>query len=372
MKKVIIIGGGLAGLISAIRISRAGIRCLLVERKTYPFHRVCGEYISNETVPFLKREKLYPETFQPPVINQFQLSSVSGKTTKLNLDLGGFGISRFNFDHFLYREAINSGTEVIQQQEVESVDFNETRNEFEVSIGKERYAADLVIGSFGKRSKLDGTLARKFMQRRSPYVGIKYHIRTEHPDNLIALHNFNGGYCGTSNIEQGKTNLCYLVHRDQVKRYKDIREMEEQVLFRNPMLKSIFSKAEFIFNKPETINEISFETKEPVWRHILMAGDAAGMIAPLCGNGMAMAIHSGKIISDLIIRAIKEKRNREWIEQVYSHQWNDTFAGRLRIGRFIQNNLFGSEWSSRLAVNLAVYSRPVATFIIRNTHGDFF
>ena len=70
--------------------------------------------------------------------------------------------------------------------------------------------------------------------------------------------------------------------------------MERQVLLKNPHLKRIFSEADFVFGRPEVINEISFETKDPVENHILMAGDAAGMITPVCGNGMAIAIHSGK------------------------------------------------------------------------------
>lgn len=366
------IGGGLAGLISAIRLSRAGIPCTLLEKKQYPFHRVCGEYVSNETVPFLRREGLFPELFHPPAINDFQLSSVSGRSKKLPLDLGGFGISRFSFDHHLVQLALEAGVEVIQKQEVDTVEFNNEGDQFIVHAGQQQLTGDFVIGAFGKRSKLDGVFARKFMQKRSPYVGVKYHIRIEHPPNLIALHNFNGGYCGISNIEDDKTNLCYLVHREQVKQFKNIKEMEEQVLFRNPILKSIFFNAQFLFQKPETINEISFETKEPVWNHILMTGDAAGMIAPLCGNGMAMAIHSGKILSDTLIQAADKNRNRAWIEHTYAYHWKKTFANRLRIGRFIQNSLFGREWSSRLAVNLTVYSEHLARLIIKNTHGTPF
>jgi menaquinone-9 beta-reductase len=368
MKKVIIIGGGLAGLISAIRLTRFGISCTLFEKKQYPFHRVCGEYISNETMPFLKRENLFPSDFLPPFINQFTLSSVSGKSKKLTLDLGGFGISRYVFDHFLYQQALKEGVEIVHR-EVDNIFFNQERNQLEVIIESEIHLADYVIGSFGKRSKLDIGLNRSFIRKRSPYVGVKYHILTNHPANEIALHNFNGGYCGISNIEEGKTNLCYLVHRDQVRRHKTIPELEEQVLFRNPFLKSVFMNSAFLFEKPETINEISFETKEPVLNHILMAGDAAGMITPLCGNGMALAIHSGKLVSDLIIQAKKENHNRKWVEQSYWHQWTNAFSQRLRIGRLVQNTLFGSEWSSRVAVSLAIQSEPIAKLIIRNTHG---
>lgn len=378
MESVIIIGGGLAGLITSIRLARWNIACTVIEKKKYPFHKVCGEYISNETVPFLRKEGLYPETFDPPQINQFQLSSVKGNSTMLPLDFGGFGISRYQFDHFLFEKAKEAGVEFLLNTEADAVDF--AGDSFEVKMSNRSLTASIVVGAFGKRSKLDHQLDRNFFRRRSPYVGVKYHLRGDHPHNLISLHNFRGGYCGISNIEEGKTNLCYLTHRDNVKGFGGISEMESSVLFENPHVRSIFKNSEFLFEKPETINEISFETKEPVWNHILMTGDAAGMITPLCGNGMAMAIHSAKILSDLIKENFKpalsagmpENFNRAHLEKEYTYNWNKMFAHRLWIGRQIQHKLFGSEWSSSLAVNLAIYSKPVAKLIIKNTHGEAF
>ena len=96
--QVVIVGGGISGLLTAIQLAKAGIPCYVVEKKNYPFHRVCGEYISNETVPFLKSRNLFPDQFNPPRIQRFQLSSVRGKNKILPLDLGGFGISRYTFD----------------------------------------------------------------------------------------------------------------------------------------------------------------------------------------------------------------------------------------------------------------------------------
>lgn len=366
MKRVIIIGGGLAGLITSILLTRAGISCRLIEKKTYPFHRVCGEYISNEVVPFLKSMGLYPQRFNPPVISNFQLSSVRGKSEVMPLDLGGFGISRYSFDHFLYEHARALGVEFILNEEVEMVRF---KNElFQVKTQRLELEADIVIGAFGKRSKVDYQLNRKFIHHRSPYVGVKYHIRSDHPDDRIALHNFPGGYCGISNIEDGKTTLCYLSHRDNLRQSGSISEMEENFLFRNPLLRSIFAGSEFLFKKPEVINEISFVTKTPIEHHILIAGDAAGMIAPLCGNGMAMAIRSAKILSEHISLFANGALTRDGLEKSYQSAWNVNFSKRLWMGRQIQR-LFGNSFTSDIAVNLAISFRPLANTIIRNTHG---
>jgi flavin-dependent dehydrogenase len=369
VKKTIIVGGGLAGLITANVLGRAGKACTVIERKNYPFHRVCGEYISNETVPYLSSLGLYPEKFIPEKINHFQLTSVNGKSVELPLELGGFGISRYSFDEFLYQNAKSVGVEFILNSEVESILF--ANDLFEIKTNQQTLNADIVIGAFGKRSKLDMKLNRNFIDQRSPYVAVKYHIRTDHPPYLISLHNFQDGYCGISNIEDGKSCLCYLTHRNNLKEHGSIKSMEEDVLFKNPFLKSIFSNSDFLFDKPETINEISFSTKEPVKDNILMCGDAAGMITPLCGNGMAMAIHSSKILSELIISFCEEKISREELEKKYSRQWYSKFAKRLWAGRQIQK-LFGSVRASDFAVNLARHAKPVARFLISKTHGEAF
>ena len=324
LKRVVIIGGGLAGLTCALQLGRARIPCTVIEKKEYPFHRVCGEYISNEVVPFLKASGLYPAEFNPPQIKNFLLSAVNGRHEKMKLDLGGFGISRFTFDNFLFNKAKEAGAEFLLNEEVETVTFAD--NKFKVHTTRTEIEADVVIGAFGKRSKMDRFLSRRFLNVKSPYVGVKYHIRCEHPDDLIALHNFPGGYCGISNIEEKKTTLCYLTHRDALKRFKNIHAMEQSVLFKNPFLRDIFTNSEFLFQKPEVINEVSFVTKSPIEDHILMAGDSAGMIAPLCGNGMAMAIHSGKILSELIIEYVNAPgRSRDWLEKSYVNAWNTHF-----------------------------------------------
>jgi flavin-dependent dehydrogenase len=137
-------------------------------------------------------------------------------------------------------------------------------------------------------------------------------------------------------------------------------------------LKSIFTNSEFLFDKPEVINEVSFLTKAPVEDHVLMVGDSAGMIAPLCGNGMAMAIHSGKILSDLVIEYFKDpNHSRDWLEKSYASQWDANFRRRLWIGRQVQR-LFGNAISSQLAIALTISSRPLANLIIKNTHGQPF
>jgi menaquinone-9 beta-reductase len=342
---------------------------MLIEKKSYPVHRVCGEYVSNEALPFLKREGLFPEKFSPPQIDEFVLSSVTGKLSTMKLDLGGFGISRFSLDFFLYQIAKDLGVDFLLETEATTVKFADNR--FYVSTESSSFESDVVIGAQGKRSKLDVSLKRSFIEKRSPYIGIKYHARNDHPANQIALHNFEGGYCGINRVEDGVSNICYLSERSNLRDHGNIEALEKNVLFKNPRLKEIFDNSDFLFKKPEVINEISFETKSPIEDHILMAGDSAGMITPLCGNGMAIAIHSAKIAAEIIPAFIEKKISRPAMELRYTHLWSKNFSGRLWRGRKIQN-LFGNQSLSAAAVNLVLHSRPLANLLVRNTHGSPF
>lgn len=369
MRNIIIIGGGLAGLINAYRLARQGLEVHLFERKQYPFHRVCGEYISNEVTPFLQNEGIYPEDFDPPVITSFRLSSIRGREALLPLDPGGFGISRFSFDHFLYNKCVEAGVTFIHET-VSEWGFADDVFSVQTNSGN-KFTARVLIGAFGKRSNLDKWMDRDFMKRRSPYIGVKYHIRYDHPVDEIALHNFRGGYCGISKVENGISNLCYLAHRDTLRGSGKIEVMEEQVVKENPHLAAIYRDAEFLFERPEVINEISFESKQPVENHVLMCGDSAGMITPLCGNGMAMAIHGAKICSDLVIRFMSGEINRQELEGSYRKAWLRQFRRRLWAGRKIQN-LFGGILASGFAVSLAKNVRPVSGFLVNLTHGKPF
>lgn len=371
MKKIIVIGGGLAGLVSSIELSKAGFSVTLFEKKKYPFHRVCGEYISNEVLPFLRENRLLPENIDLPQISQFELSSIKGKTLRLPLDLGGFGISRFLLDQQLAEKAREMGAEIYEQTSVIDCAFHRDHFRIETSKGQ-FFEAEIVIGSFGKSSILDRKLNRDFTAKRSPYLGVKYHIRTEAPKNQVSLHNFNGGYCGLSAIEEDKFNLCYLASRDVLKSCGSIEEMEAEVLCKNPNLQQVWNNSDFLFDKPEVINEFSFAPKQLIENHILMAGDAAGLITPLSGNGMAMAIHSGKILADEIQKHWTEKGLiRATLESSYLERWNQLFRRRLWMGRQTQK-LFGSKISSDLAVGVMNSMPSLAKAIMKNTHGQPF
>ena len=369
MKKVneiAIIGGGLAGLTAAIDLSRRNFKVMLFEKHNYPKHKVCGEFISNEVLPYLKDLGLDIASLHPTKINKTELSTHSGETITTDLPLGGFGVSRYQLDNYLFKEFIALGGEIINDS-VTSVDYIKDSFVIETQL-KTTYTSKIVLGAFGKRSNLDIQMRRKFTLQKSPWLAVKAHYTGDFPNDLVGLHNFEGGYCGVSKVENDTINICYLVQYKSFKKYKNIEEFQEKVLYKNKKLEAIFQKGKMIFEKPLTISQISFEDKPKTENHMLMIGDAAGLIHPLGGNGMAMAMHSAKISSKLVTEFLEGKISRTALESKYEAIWNKTFKNRIRFGRFLSKLLLNL-YLSKITMKLLIMSPFLLPIIIRKTHG---
>ncbi|MCC9166473.1 NAD(P)/FAD-dependent oxidoreductase [Pontibacter harenae] len=370
MEDIAVVGGGLAGLTAALSLATEGFSVTLIEQKSYPFHKVCGEYVSNEVLPFLQRLQADPLLLKPAQITKLELSSPSGKTLTSHLDLGGFGLSRYTLDNYLYKLAEERGVKFMLETKVQQVLYE--NNSFDIHLkGADNIQAKVVLGAYGKRTNIDRQLNRRFFKNRSPFVGVKYHIRHQTPNDVIALHNFKNGYAGVSAIEDGKHCLCYLTTRQNLKKHGSVPAMEQAILYQNPHLRQLFEEAEFLYEQPEVINEVSFATKTCVEQHILMCGDAAGMITPLCGNGMAIAIHAGKIAAEQVQLYFRNGQNRQALEENYTRAWRRQFASRLTIGRTVQH-FFGSPVLSEVAVNTLQYSPSLLRLLMKQTHGKPF
>jgi flavin-dependent dehydrogenase len=366
----VIVGGGLAGLICANLLSKSGYKVLVAEKKNYPFHKVCGEYVSNEVLGFLRSLGFDPFAHGASSINKLRISSPKGKNISCTLKMGGFGLSRYTMDHALAELATKNGATLLSGVQVNNIKF--LHNHFDLELSSSHtIQSTLVIGSYGKRDKLDKKLDRGFIAERSPYMAVKYHLRTGYPPDEVGLDNFPGGYCGIVKIEEDKYNLCYLYKRDPSAKFNSVFELEEKVLYQNPLLKRIFMEAGFIREKPEVISEISFEPKQQIEDHVLMCGDSAGLITPLCGNGMAMAIRAAKMLSELIIRSDirKHPHNRKLLEESWKQLWSSEFGTRLKWGRVIQS-AFGKPAVTGIALHTIHAVPPLERYLISKTHGQ--
>ena len=332
-----IVGGGLAGLCLAIQLADHGISAVVFERGKYPFHKVCGEYISMESWPFLESLGLPLSELGLPRINSLGVSSDRGFMLDHRLETGGFGISRYSLDHYLFEIASRKGVRVMQECRVTDVTGSAAAG-FQIVTSAGNFAAKVVCGSYGKYAPqfihLDETYVPKSTLN---YIGVKYHIQTDFPANRIELHNFSDGYCGISKVDRDWHCLCYLTTaRNLLENGKDVKQMEERVLYQNPFLKKYFTTAGFVNAQPLIISNVQFSKKQTDADGIFLLGDSAGSITPLCGNGMSMGMRASKLLADQLFSVFNGKQTQDEALKNYHRTWNAAFGTRIKAGYHLQ------------------------------------
>ncbi|WP_405368483.1 NAD(P)/FAD-dependent oxidoreductase [Nonlabens sp. Asnod2-A12] len=360
---IIIAGGGLSGLTAAILFSK-NYKVLCIDPDSYPRHKMCGEYLSNEVMDFLRTLDIDLDQETSINLEQLNFTTTDSKQIKCNLPQGGKGISRYHLDHLLFKKASLKATFI----EDKVLDSNINKDTFTVYTSRDQFTCKQFIMATGKRSILDKKLERDFMKYKSPWLAVKMHYQYDMPDNLVELHNFKGGYAGISKVENRHVNLCYLASYKSFKEHKNVADFNTAVLSKNKHLASFLDNATPVWEQPITISQISFEKKLAVERHILMLGDTAGLIHPLCGNGMAMAIHSAQIAFKSLEPFLRNQISRDQSLSDYSQEWNKTFRKRLWIGRLLQGILLNKTYTS---LGLWFLSKLpfLLPIIIKKTHG---
>jgi menaquinone-9 beta-reductase len=179
---VAIAGGGLAGISLAILLAQKGWRVCLFEKEIYPFHKVCGEYISMESWDFLVRLGLPLEKWELPKINELNITAADGKMVCANLPLGGFGVSRFKLDAALAELARSKGVALFEDTRVYDIHFEEDWHLIESKAGL--FTSKVACACYGKKSNLDVKWKRLFLKEENRPPG-KSDLPAQFPGRLL-------------------------------------------------------------------------------------------------------------------------------------------------------------------------------------------
>jgi flavin-dependent dehydrogenase len=362
VSEVGIIGGGLAGLSLAIRLAMNGVRVCVWEQHDYPMHKVCGEYLSAEVLPYLQFLGVELSESAFPRIGRFQLTSGGGTEVRSFLRMGGVGVSRFSLDERLYRRAILLGVEVKTRSCVSGL--KRVGDGYEVTTRNgDVFRCRYLVSAHGKKGVPDRLFRRPVSG--ALYVGVKWHFAAPWESDLVALHHFPGGYAGVSQVENKVLNCCALIQSDLLKSIKEPVRIFEYMQTCNPFLNRVLSVAEPLWEKPLAIAAVSFVPKSASNEGVAMLGDASGLIAPLSGNGMAIAIRSSALWAEVYLN--HSQASAEQICAMYSRKMAATRL-RMRRGVAIQE-WFGKRWISEIAMGFLKSVPMVLPYIIETTHG---
>lgn len=363
----IIIGGGLAGLSLSILLAQNNRKVLLIEKKSYPYHKVCGEYVSMESWQFLQKLGIPLPQMNLPMITKLKITNTSGNVIEQALDMGGFGISRYTLDNMLADIAKNNAVTLLTN--TTCTKYEKWNDLFIVKTHQSKYKSKIVCASFGRNS-----FGNFYKQKKNSknWVGVKYHIELNSLENEISLHTFDSGYCGISKIENNTFCLCYIVNANSLKKFNNkIDLLEKNVLMKNPFLFKIFNEANFLFEKPITISNITFEHKKAIDKEVFYIGDAAGSIAPLTGNGMSNAMRSAYLLSIELNQYFDSAITFEQLKGNYTKIWDSNFSFRIKYGKHLQS-LFCKPIFTSLFFIIAKKSKSLRQLLVKNSHGEIF
>ncbi len=370
MLDVTIIGAGPAGSASAIFLARRGYSVLLLEAKRYPLHKLCGEFLSMESIDLLRRlnvlQKLEAAGARP--MRSVRISPAHGGSFSCPLPGTALGVSRKAMDALLAGEAERAGADVRMGTPVRLVN-GMLGDGFEVATRHETFRSRAVIGAFGKRSRLDGVMDRPFVKEKSSLVAFKAHYGGLDLGETVELYTFRGGYCGLAPVEDGRTNVCWIARAEDLKSAGgDPDAMIAEMLRENTELAHRFNRLQRVVEDFSAAAQVSFTVKGAFARDVCMVGDAAAMIAPLCGDGMAMALRSAELASEALDGYLSGSANATDLKSQYAIAWRREFGFRLRLGSWV-HAILSRPALAGMGVTACRLAPPLGRWVVRATRG---
>ncbi len=300
----LVIGGGPAGAMVALRLAAAGRQVMLLEKEPGAHHKVCGEFLSPEAIGYLRQAGILPQQLGAAVIRSLRLSS-GDAVFEASLPFQALSLSRCVLDAALLARAEAKGCQVLRGIAVESLtaDGGATLDgHWNAAVSKsEPVRAKTVFLATGKHD------LRGFGRgpaKQGDLVGFKMHWRLA-PERIDALRNcmqlflFQGGYGGLSLIEQDVANLCLVVRRSTFRELGGWTELFDAIQRENRHMRQIFAGGSALWARPLAISPIPYGYLAGQERGLWCVGDQAAVIPSFTGDGISIALHSAVLAAEM-------------------------------------------------------------------------
>ncbi len=354
---VVVVGGGLAGSCAAINLAKRGAKVALLEAGTFPRHKVCGEFLSPDSRPVLRRLQVEDLVKQKGAREVSMARLVLRRDfVEVPLKMPALAVSRWVLDEVLWKTAQQNGVAAFDKTRVRDWQKN---GAFTVQTSRGTFQSHGLIEASGRRGET----------KNAPrFLGLKTHFRgTDLECGVTELHVFEGGYCGLVRIEGDLTNVCLLTRYAtwQSSGAKTPEQFFQQILAQCPLLVKRLKNAELAHDWLATGNvQFDFANYEKEASCVLQCGDAARFIHPFTGDGMAMALGSGELAGSTLAARL----NRGDAADLFAAAWRRRFASRLNWAGALAP-LFLQPRAARIALNVTRVFPRTTPFLLAKTRG---
>jgi len=360
---MIVIGGGPAGTSAAITAARDGGRVLLLERGRFPRHKVCGEFVSAESLALLKW--LLGDAEQELLHNSISLSEsrllLDGRSVRIPVTPPAASIARHDLDLALWNAAQSAGVTTLQETLVQGIGGQHL---FRVQTTAGDFSGRTVVNASGRWSNLSPAAPPSSGSR---WLGLKAHFHGE-TEPSVDLYFFKDGYCGVQPVRapngEIRVNVCALFQANE-------RTSWEHLFSRHPLLEARARDWTAAFSPLSTF-PVTFRTPRPVSGDIFNAGDAAGFVDPFVGDGIALALRSGNLAARRALSFLRGSSGLKPALQLYENDYRRRLRPVYKVSSVLRRFLvlprnlrapflFACERSPRIARYLvhATRSRPI-------------
>jgi hypothetical protein len=298
-----------------------GLRVLLLESSNFPRQKVCGEFVSAESLEILRRllrdvpqaDEMFASA---PVLARTRLL-MGERTIEASVSPAALSIPRYKLDALLWESAKLSGATALSDCQVKGIEGN---GPFRLEACGREWLASAVIIASGRWSRFALALD---LPPGPKWIGLKAHFRESNPSMSTDLYFFENGYCGVQPIAADAVNACAMVRSDRANSLQQVFALHPSLAERAATWTELTA--------PVNTAPLLYRTPQPVRNNMMFVGDAAGFIDPFVGDGISIALRSGSLAANCLGEPGSLPDTLERYGREYSTQFAPLLSAAARV-----------------------------------------